>query len=288
MAITHQATTADACPCCISCIIGALSCRTRGGLAFLCGYQEFFPLSVPAKVYRKYAMTGTFTDASHGLADCSDTPIITTSALSGAAQYNKDNCDFTDDTTAVTTPPGTAVTPQAKISAGTCPFSDCRVTWACTSTQAVGTGNNVCCLSGSNYHNFTGSNTHTLSDEDTEADAITRLLAGAGGIWSAYSTPGVSCVNPPCCKAGYPNRTTGTTFQYNEAQWRITQTGLIPGHNYKVPMQYWRRPYGIGSYTLFQSFFATGSADGGGLFDIQGTVPNARGFETYAAEGNCP
>lgn len=307
---THTSTTADPCPCCISCVIGALSCRTRFGTATLCGEPEFTSPSSPAKFYRRTSVTNF---AHYFIGDLSCGGCLVGEILfkgTGVSQLSSTTCDYTSKITAEFSDPndpcGTGYVASApnKINFGDFvnAFPGSVNVQLCvlynSPTQAVaftkpsnGPGCDTlpsCVPAGSSgfARAYTSDQiTGTLQDEDTEADAIARLGSGS---WSAYQTPGVSCVNPPCCKAAWQLRTTGKVFTYIEAQWRITQTGLIPGHNYKVPMQYWRRTFGVGSYTLFQSFMASGTADSGGLLDISGTVPNSRGFETYAAEGSCP
>ena len=126
----------------------------------------------------------------------------------------------------------------------------------------------------------------TLSDEDSDADAITRLLAGAGGTWGSWigtgDGTGGTCVPSSCCLARWEERTTDFDFEYHEAEWRVQRTGLTPSASYSIRVHLYRRAFGVGAYVLFgyQTFGAM--TDGAGNLDVDGPVDNEQGFETYA------
>ncbi len=50
-----------------------------------------------------------------------------------------------------------------------------------------------------------------------------------------------------------------------------------------LEVKIYRRFYGTGPYVLFQTVGLLATADGAGNATFSGTVPNNRGFETYAS-----
>ena len=131
-----------------------------------------------------------------------------------------------------------------------------------------------------------GQVTATLSSEDSESNAITRLLAGAGGTWGSWTNSGATgCTGTPpsCCLAKYESRTTLFTFDYYEAEARVTATGLTPSTSYSARIELYRRAYGSGSYVWYQTVLVSGTSDGSGnLTTSAATVTNTKGYETYA------
>lgn len=116
----------------------------------------------------------------------------------------------------------------------------------------------------------------TLSDEDLDADAIARLIAA--NPFPAF----VTCATPPTCAlAGYQQRT-GFSFQYQACKFEITATGLVPNQRYCGQIEIWRRPYGVGSFVLFEKRTYNSDSDGAGNLTIDDNVPNDIGFESYA------
>lgn len=90
--------------------------------------------------------------------------------------------------------------------------------------------------------------TEQLSVEDTEADAIARLLAGTS--WSGWAyVGGGGCPPESCCAATYSNRT-AFTFTYGVAEWRLAPTGQ-PAGCHTVKVQFWRAPTSGGAAALY-------------------------------------
>jgi hypothetical protein len=83
--------------------------------------------------------------------------------------------------------------------------------------------------------------------------------------------------------ARWQNRTSGFNLVYQEAQWRLVFTGLAASTAYAVQVKMYRRTYGTGGYTLYQTQTAQGTSDGSGNLTLSGDVPNAYGYETYAS-----
>jgi len=131
-----------------------------------------------------------------------------------------------------------------------------------------------------------------LEDEDTDADAIARLLAGAGGIWSAW-TPvgdgsGGTCLPFDCCDAQWQQRTTGFTLSYFESQFRCVNTPgtLEPLTNYTIKVQLSRRVQGSSApFTLYTTLEFPITTDASGDFpSFDGDVTNDVGFDTYVSD----
>ncbi len=274
--------TTPGCTCCTPCVLGTLSCRTRGGTATLCGFSELTSPTTPPRKYRKCTNDQSTTITCSGACGGSGSFTCTDSPNPTYPQYNKDTCGFTGGVRLQCTDGfGYDTDCYDRFSPG----CNIRFTTTQTSITPFLTSGDACC-GGTGCGNGLAtsvSGSITISDEDTEADALARLMAGSGGTWSSWSAG-----SSTTCLAQYQQRTTGFSFQYQEAQWRITASGLTPGKTYDTPIQYWRRTYGSGSYTLYSSVTASGAADGSGNLDIEGDVPNAIGYETYAAQGTCP
>ena len=123
-----------------------------------------------------------------------------------------------------------------------------------------------------------------LQSEDTDEDAIDRLLASPGGAWSAWKPigdgTGGTCIQLVCCRAAWEIRTY-RNFEYKESQWRATIAGLTPGTEVDIFIGVYRRAYGVGTYALFQTIQETKTANMDGEATANGDVPNAEGFETF-------
>lgn len=125
-----------------------------------------------------------------------------------------------------------------------------------------------------------------LELEDTDEDAIARLLDGPAGDWSAWTTvgdgTGGTCINPPCCLAKWGIRT-DQTFDYFEAEYRGRVTGLTPGTQVDITIRAFRRPAGsLVPFVQFADMEYDGvTADGSGVAEVTGVVPNDEGFETF-------
>jgi hypothetical protein len=160
-----------------------------------------------------------------------------------------------------------------------------------TATTRTLTGNNTCVLSARTYDDpfpyvkVVGTVTETLSDEDTETDAIGRLLAGAGGVWGSWNPvgdgTGGTCLPSACCLTSYQIRTSGDSFAYEEAQWKAEWASLQPSPMYFTQLHVMRRVYGINPYVAYQTMLISGTSDALGNLELIVDVPNLRGYDTY-------
>lgn len=153
------------------------------------------------------------------------------------------------------------------------PPDSCTATWIVSETVGMRqTGG--CCFIGAGYQRELFDNlVISLSDEDTETDAINRMILN--GTWTDWISDGQ-------CIASREARTTGYTFDVSVAQFRITATGVSPGFVVTAEVPIYRRTIGVGPYTLFQtiSYEETANGIGVALFEIE--TPNAAGFDSYA------
>lgn len=126
-----------------------------------------------------------------------------------------------------------------------------------------------------------------LQSEDTDQDAIDRLLASPAGAWSAWRPigdgTGGTCLVQVCCRSAWQIRTY-RSFEYKEAEWRATVSGQEPGTEITFFIGVYRRAYESGNYELFETleYHATAGIDGSA--QVSGTTPIDEGFETYV---NC-
>lgn len=284
--VTASATTATSCACCGTLDAATLQCRSRGGIAAVCGYSEWDGFaSTPPKKYRTLSQGGSYTFVYYTDLTCTTRDMgkdNTTCTWAGTCTYDNATCTLTSGGTQNCG--GGPVTNCGNLGGDFQPNSD-DVTTNATTVQAFVT--NTCRLGGGTQGRYeVASQFATLSDEDTSEDAIDRLLAGAGGTWSAWLVPGGgSCAGSPpaCCVAAWEERTVDFDFVYGEAQFRVIASGLLPSTTYNARVDIQRKPYGTGSYALFQTLIISGTTDGAGNFQEDGDVPSEEGFESYAS-----
>lgn len=243
------------------------------------------PVTIYAAVGRNHFGFAWGSTASAILATAIPTPPpeITVDTWDRVGDYGPelpDNCDetVTDDSTRTVD----GVPATWTLSSPWTDYADDFTTKSGGDTVRTVSGNGSCVASGGgNYSKYSGSVSETLSEEDTDEDALARLIGLSD--WSLWTTVGgVGCETADaCCTAAWEPRS-GQTFVYREANWRVTGTG-VAGNTYAVSVKMYRREYGVGSWTLFQTVVATAVADGSGNVLIEGTVPIRRGYETYAS-----
>lgn len=295
--------TTGTCTCCGSCTPAVLKCRTRSGTYTLCGHSEFAGfVSDPWRKYRKATWAGNILQCRYNVG-----PTCTGGfssgrkfVYSGTNQYNKDTCsttctevidEFAENFACSGGGTHTHPTASCAFSATTPANFDTTLYLSpggVSESFTSATVDTLNSLAGCDAFNATssGSATITLSDEDTDTDAVARLIASGIGSWSSYKEVTVDCDNPACCLASWDDRTGENTFSglYQEAGWRVEMSGLTPSTSYDVQVQIWRAPYGTGMYTLFDTITASGTTDGSGFLQVDGDVPNDPGFDSYAEE----
>lgn len=282
---TITGTTPGACACCG---VGSVSlfCRTRGGIAALVGCAEFVP-SNPVRAYRLATASGSATTKGYAGPVCAGVETNTvTCVYTGFTQY--------DPSTGVPTNGGSLVCNGIPSGTGCpCSFNDaCNINFTFSATVATEGLTNACCPDGSTGNSLKSTATTfkaTLTDEDLESDAIARLLAGTGGIWSSWNPigdgTGGTCLADSCCEAEYEQRTASFSFGYQESQFKADMTLLDPSTNYVLSMKLYRRLYGsLGPWSLVLTSNYGFTSDALGTAEVTDDVPNLEGYETYMAE----
>jgi hypothetical protein len=128
-----------------------------------------------------------------------------------------------------------------------------------------------------------------LTLEDTEAAAIARLLAGAGGAWSDWQLIGVGlglCAPSACCRATWAARGAGQfTFPYQESEYRVASGGNWPGLPVTIRLRFFRKPSGAPdtAYQLFATEEHVVTANAEGVAQAEDEVPLTQGYDTYLA-----
>lgn len=263
-----------------------IECRTKSATATLCGFDEYTSPSSPPKKYRVQTISGTITFCDWPVDNCSgptrNSPDSSAhDVYGGSFTYSSTDCSTTNAQTReqyrgqntgcgggslqATTQPSENFTPHLFVGGVTVTSSQTSVTW-----EADG----VCHeLFGGSYRQ-TGTVTKQLSGEDTEFDAIDR--ANAMASWSAWSA-GSSVT----CLASIEERSSGFSFLYQTAEYRITKSGLSPNTNYDIRFNVLRRTYGGGSYSFYQTLMVSATTDGSGNLSYTNEVPSYVGFDSY-------
>lgn len=296
------ATTSGACACCGSVPIYV---RTRSCQAGYIGFGDF--IGTPHAFYRtKTADGGT-------LIGCNTHDLLTESCdyisrlsesytYTGAAHYNDDGSitgtisqigkSATASTAGPTcdTPSVTFATKSSTNAAFTGSSSDLvwqpsnyyTKTKTATIAQILGTGS---CVSNSPHDNtygaYSGSITITLSDQDTAEAAFSRCLANLPD-WTAWTLVAHSATIFTYRLARYQSSAGTDIWGYQECEWEIDKTGLLPSHTYTISINMMRSIFAANSYSLYSTVTVTGTTDGSGHLVVSGTVPNDEGFDTYA------
>lgn len=294
-----EITSAEPCACCGTCTPVAYECRIRGGVASLVGFEEFTSPATPPKKYRRRTV-----DGYRGVCDWSNssgticgapnafvardgdrhagfcqydaaTGALTNNLTRRYDLFTSGSCSMVEPTTLQAQPLCTAEPAPSAIEPNAAWWLKAPTV---TKISKQWDGRVGCYATATTSRIEQGSYwSITLSDEDTEAAALARLLASA--TWSAWAfvLPETSCL------AEWQARTSGFTFDYYEAEWRVQLTGLTPSTPYWLRVQYFRRPFGSGTFELFAQETIPTTSTGAGEINIDATVPNERGFETYAA-----
>lgn len=92
---------------------------------------------------------------------------------------------------------------------------------------------------------WTGERSFVLSDEDTEDDAMTRVMAGAEWIVSPLPD---SCTD---ITSFVTQRTTGFSFAFRRVQVQAMLTAPLPDATYRITFRYGERPEGVGGPFLY-------------------------------------
>lgn len=262
------------CGCCpITPPANTLECRTRGGSAVLCGFDENVGYeSSPPKRYKTKTLSGgwsydRFTTGACALLACNET-----AAFSGACVIDPSVTCFIPVSAASVT--FTGCSPLTKATCGITsdrnPCGDFVTTIDATSV-AITLGSSACTGA---CEGISANALQVLTDEDTEADAIARVIIDSPwGAWLSGTTAHCTC--------SWEIRSTGYSFTYIEAQFKYTAAGLAPSTPYTLTLDVYQRAFGSGGYTMIGTTSSSFSTDGSGNAVITGDVPITQGYDTY-------
>lgn len=222
----------------------ALDCSSDAGSAILCGFSEYASPSLPPKKYRRNTALGSNSSSLYADNICTvpAVPASDTCNHNGYIQYNPATCVPTT-VGGYTCVSGTFGGVSTDLGASNC-FK--MVTKTPTQQSAVAT--NTCCPPGPPFEKQTNFGlVLTLTDEDTELDAMAR----------ASLTPGSSCT------ASIEPRGAGDfVFNFVAVAYDINCSDLVAGHNYIATVDLVEETYGGGSPVTTQvnyPFTASGS-----------------------------
>lgn len=247
--------------------VGTLNYRSKtGGIpgysssALMCGFSEFANPSIPPKKYLRVTNSGSIRNRIFQPSTvCDPSAVIDDSTVnySGDGFYEPATCTL--DCSAIVN--------------GTCGPTNlgapaCSLTMDKTISISQGLGCVV--WSPIQSRQFDGSWINTLSDEDTEHDAIVR-----NNLTFGYDAVAATVAKIPTRGAGV------FSFTYTWVQWRKQVSGLTMGSTYSVGVVYGRRAYGSSDpFVAFASEEVEFVAAGGTEQTPYTDIPNESGFET--------
>ena len=261
-----------------------LQCQNKGGTATLVGHSAFTSPSTPPGKWLRKDFTGTLTSNTYSNTNpCTNLLNSCNQTFSGACVYSAATGAIIENDGAITSVGSSCDLGSTSLPCGNgAPPVSHQVNYTTTQTLSRLDGTNVCESAGDDYahHIRVGYMQALLTAPDTDQNAANR----AAGSWSGWSTASSSS-----CLAWASVRTTGFSFSFQQAQWRVnldSSYGLLPGVSYTINIDVWRRVTGVGSFALLETLTYTAVADGSGNLLASDDVPLAEGYETYVTMGS--
>lgn len=262
--------------CCCGGGICFIQCSTRGGMAELCGFSVYVFPTVPPKKYRIRTLSGGW-QSSVWADGCEGSEFIghETCEWSGSINYSSTTCAVTSTglQDCVDTGGHEGTVPTDTITNSGLSY----VTFDTEPTSITASPNGSCNFENGVFRKFdSATESEVLSDEDSETDAINRIPGI--GTWSDYGT----CLDPFCCRTTRQIRGAGQfDFEYIEARFQVKGTNFPGLARAAVSVDILRKPYGSGSFFLYQTVEQDATADSMGNFTADfGVIPNDAGYET--------
>lgn len=260
----------DACTC--DSVTAALDCSNRGGSTCLIG---FAPFAAPFnKRYRRLTKGGIYVENIFGGACPPDGGFLGQNVyqLRGSCGYDRVTGDFSTNAT-LKVRLYTGFTSEDSDCSSSLNFGGCA---GATTTHTSKVGflvDTLCFGTGPIYGQCVSDNqTVSLSEEDTEGDAIDRLLRGAN--WSGRA-PASSCGSI------WTELNSSLCFTYILGRFGVTASGMRPDHAYTLTLDIYQRSVGVGVYRYIGQLSTTVFSDAKGKLDYVGEVPISKGSETY-------
>lgn len=201
----------------------------------------------------------------------------------GAATYNASTCDCDNgiDLHYTQVQSGVTVTNThtAQCSADGSPISN-------TQWQLAGAGCHI--VGGGFAYVSAGTVTWTASSEDLETNAISRFQNA--NPWGSFVDVGIPPGDPcdpmfhfVCLQSSYQNRASINTiyWDYQEAQFEYTVTGLSASTNYTLTFDVYESLYSASAYSITGTISANFTSNVAGGATISGDVPITKGYDTY-------
>jgi len=276
----------------------SILCRNRAGTATLCGFSEFTTPSTPPKKYKTNTNSGKILICIHGEPDCT-VAIGTTDSYdydnAETWQYDVSNCTVNTshythyvidgpDLTCVWSNTGTphvevngvgAIGDPEEIHPGYTIFRSPTVYNYVPNTSY--------CQQIFPYNlSFSGEQFQTLSNEDTEEDAIERVFPDPDSGWSAFQSP----EGEGCCTTSRQLRAPDSfSLSFRQVEFKVDGEGWA--FNPTINVVVYRRLIGSVDWENWQTLTYTPTVVGGG-FSFIDSVPELVGYETYvSAPGTC-
>lgn len=259
----------DPCNCSDGC---TLLYRDQTGVATLCGFGEFI-VSSPPRYFRKKQILGQLYLKLWTRSDCTGVSTDSKVTFAGSNQYDRSTCVETKGLTA-TGDLGSNIVED--ISSSTLPSSGAN----CVNVQTNLTNATRRVAFDNGFGGFTcafgfdpqpDAAVVTLSDEDTEEDAVARVPL-AWGPWGRGT--GCSVITPR----------SGASLTFTRSQVRITAKGT-PGSTVYKNVTYLRQIYGVGDLMEYRTDTVSISIGSDGTGYIDQDVPLANGYRTCV--GSC-
>lgn len=222
----------------------SLSCVSEAGTATLCGIAEYTTPSTPPKKYRIQTLTGIYKRCQwNNAANCTAggaTGFLVADwrEYSGTWTYNKTTCansntqvenDYTGVTGAGCPAQGTLQATNAMTAPPFPPInSGAGIVVTVTPTSWTWTGPGSC----QPVAKFSGTVNSTLTDEDTEDDAIARAVG---------TTPGTSCMAKK-----EPRGAGDFDLLFVLVAYSMACSSLVAGHDYRITYLLLTETYGGG------------------------------------------
>jgi hypothetical protein len=279
------APSVDPCNCAGSC---SVECSTISGTYTLCGWSEFTSPSTPPKKYLNRTISGSISTNSYNPNNSCSANFdgVVTYTFGGFQNYSATDCSITTGGSTTCSPADGHNCPHAPI----CPRCDstpvpgidglgclCANLLPDTYTPTVHiiSADGICHPTGpASSNRSSGSAVDTLSNEDTEENAIARMPPPKWSDWSSAAL---------CC-ASMPPRT-AFSGAVNRAKIRVKGKGT-PGTLATASVKINRRVYGTGVFALFMTVPLQLNFDSSGnATSNEFEIPNQYGYET--CYGSC-
>lgn len=251
-----------------------LRCRSKTGIAELCGYSEYVTPSVPPRKFRRKTMGGSLT-LSAAPPSCLKFGTWT-GVFSGDCWFDPVTCVHHPDARMTVT--GICFNCTGEPGAGT--YVQCGLPgFGGLNPPAEAQLSRVTSNPSPGLPCWTGTVSEVLTEEDTEGDAMERA-AGDSVPWILAET----CAQVSSYVA---NRGAGQfQFGFRQAQFGISLAGLVVGQTYDFTVKFGERVYGTNDpyQYLGREYFTSITIDPGDDWSEWIDVPFQRGLEIRPIE----